>query len=215
MGKCTVVSTLPFGLSEDKYGLIPFRYLIPPAPKEGISVLVVQDGYHMYQIPLSDDKAPPMKIVDLAEKIAEGLCADYIGANLAVNYEVLENGAISAPGLFWLEGALSVVQVTAGYGDRVKQARNNTMAWFQNLVKIADDDWSKTHQHRTITDLQRSACRNLGLEREWNFNVFDMTLTLCWACKTSVNPTAIICSGCKSILNIDEYNKNKHRFVTA
>lgn len=214
MGQSTVVSTLPMQLSEDKYGLVPFRYVVPPAPKGNISTLTVGDGFHLILIPLSD--SPPMRVVDLSEKIAEGLCQDYIASSLAVSFDsIQDNGGYSAPGLFWVEGAFDAKGIASKHANKVDQAFKNTAAWFRSLVKIADDDWARWHMHRTITDLQRIACNYLELEREWNFTVHNNVISLCWACKAAVNPTAIICGGCKAVLNVAEFEKNKSRFVNS
>lgn len=216
MSKATVVSTLPFKLVESKPGLFPFSYEIPAAPKDGISSLTVEDGYYLELIPLADERVPPRKVPVLSIEIARGLVEDYTNANLGISYDPLENGAVPIPGLFFLEGSLHPLSISKEHKHRVDQARMNTMAWFQRLVKIADDDWARNHQHKMITDLQRSAATFLGLkDREWNFDVFSSENALCWACKSTVNPLAMICSSCKAILKPEEYEKNKAKFADA
>jgi hypothetical protein len=215
MGKSTVVSVLPFALSEPKPGLFPSHYDVPAAPKGGFSSLIVEDGYHLVLIPLTDDKTPPMKVTDTSEKIAQSIIADYISSCLAISYDPREDGTLAIPGLFWLEGAKYPNQIEKEHSQKINQATRNTMAWFENLVKMADDDWSKTHQYKTITDIQRKACSFLNLEREWNYDVFKNQLTLCWSCKASVHPDAITCSTCRAILNNDLYQKNKERYANA
>jgi len=66
-----------------------------------------------------------------------------------------------------------------------------------------------------ITDLQRIACKYLRLTREWNFDVFEALGNLCWACKTALNPTAIICQNCKAIINKTEFDKMKGQFANV
>ena len=215
MSKATVVTTLPFQIVENKYGLIPFQYIIPKAEKDDIASLVIEDGYHLFLIPLSDDKAPPMKVTDLSDTIANGLIQDYTNSCLGVSYDPLENGAVPIPGMFWVQGEKYDSQIKKEFPQKVAQAKKNTVAWFERLIKLADDDWAKTHQLKTISDLQRNACNHLGLKREWNFSAFDQKISLCWACKSSVNPLAIICNSCQAILNKEEFEKNRANFVTS
>jgi len=226
---CTVVNTLPLALYEPKYGLIPDLYQVPKAVKGDVSLLTVADGYHYELVPLASERMPPRKIVDVGEVIAQSIVQDYIGSKLGVDYTPLENGAIPMPGLFWVEGAFQIkndtnkikekreneelkIGLKVKYADKIEQAILNTSAWFERLVKIADDDWQKYHQFRFITDDQRKACGWLGLQREWNFTVFEANNSLCWACKKIVNPSAIICQ-CGAILNMAEYEARKANFI--
>jgi hypothetical protein len=215
MAKSTVVSTLPFELVEPKPGLIPSIYVIPSAKGSDFSYLHVADGHHLVLIPLTDSKTPPMRVTDTSERISQSLIDDYVNASLSIDYTPNENGSIAIPGLFWVEGALNRDEIVARHSDRVKAAKNNTMAWFERLVKLADDDWAKNESHRTITDLQRKACTYLNIDRAWNFDIFKQLSNLCWACKSIVNPLAIICHECNAVLNVTEYEKNKNRFVPA
>ena len=214
LAKCTVVSTLPFSLDEPKPGLIPDRYIVPAAAKDDISTLIINDGFHLVLIPMTDSKTPPMKVTDTAEVIAKSLIEDFTIACLGTNFVPDHNGMVAKPGLFWVEGAKQAFQIKKDHAKELEIARNNTIAWFGNLVRMADDDWTKFHSHRMITDLQRTAARYLGMEgREWNFDAREVANNVCWACKSPINPTAIICHSCKAILNQDEYNKRKADFV--
>lgn len=213
--RVTLVSTLPFMLTERKPGLIPEYFEIPAAPRGHIALEVINDCYHLMLIPLSDEKAPPVSIPDFGEKVAQSIIQDYIQASLGADFTPLENGAVPIPGMFWVEGKLNKEEVLSRYSDRVKIALGNTKAWFQRLIIIADDDWKKFHQHKMITDTQRKACKYLELDREWNFDVFEQKINLCWACKTSLHPDAIVCSGCKAIINKEAFEKRKDQFVTS
>jgi len=104
------------------------------------------------------------------------------------------------PGLFAVEEVYTAKDVRKIFPNKVNTALKNTVAWFEGLVKIADDDWQRYHQHKMITDVQREACRYLGLDREWNFSAFDVVSNVCPACFTQVNPKAIVCSSCKCII---------------
>lgn len=216
MAKCTVVSTLPFVLEEYKHGLTPHLYVIPAATKEIPGSIVVEDGFHLVHIPLSDEKQPPMRVVDTAEAIAKGLVLDYITASIFTDMQTRANGAYAIPGLFWVEGAFKPEQIKQQHADKLKSATNNTLAWFERLVKVADDDWERHRQLKMITDIQRAACRYIGLEREWNQDLLAQTSNItCWACQASLHPNSIICRGCNAIINRTEYDKRKADFVLA
>lgn len=210
MSKVTLVSTLPFKLTEHKPGLNPSYYEVPAAEYNDISTIVIEDGFHLLLIPLTDSKVPPMRITDTAEQIAASLIRDYVSAKLAID---LETGAI--PGLFWVEGKMSTLEIKQRFPHKVEVALHQTTLWFENLVKLADDDWAKSKQHRSISGEQRDACNFLNLEREWNFSAQAELNNLCFACKSVVHPEAIICSVCKAILNQVAYDKKKSQFVGA
>lgn len=218
--KVTLVSTLPYKIREPKWGLIPSVYEIPAATEDKHGKMIpglayIADGYHNVIIPLSDDKAPPMKVTDTAEIIARSLIDDYVNANLSISYDVLDNGAVPIPGLFYVEGRKGAVEIELQFEPLLTQAKKNTLAWFERLVKLADDDWAKNKQYKMITDLQRTACTALRLQREWNFNVFEQQANLCFGCKSIINPSALVCANCGFILNPEEYSKVKHQFVTV
>lgn len=213
--RVSLVSTLPFLLEERKPGLIPELFVVNPAPKDGISCSTIEDAHYNMLIPLGDDKSPPIKIPVLGENIAKAIIDDYIGASLAVNFTPSErNNAIAAPGMFWVEGVRIPAEVEQKFPEKVKKAKNNTIAWFMNLVTIADDDWKRLHQHKAISDLQRKACSYLGLEREWNFDIFQQNDNLCPACMTVLNPKALVCNVCKVVVNQVEFDKRKLQFAS-
>src|SRR5689334_8734464 len=106
--KATVVSLIPKKIEEFKPGMTPSFYKIAPAPKDGISILVVEDGFHMVPMALTD---PPksIKMIDTSDTIARGLVEDYHSALIGVSYEDPE--AIAAPGLFYIDGEHTVEQI--------------------------------------------------------------------------------------------------------
>jgi ribosomal protein L37AE/L43A len=216
LAKVTIVSTLPFILTERKPGQVPGYYEIARAEdKESVGITHLGDSWFPEFIPMTESKVPPRKTEIPAERVAEGLVSDYIGASLEVSFDPLENGAIRAPGIFWLNGIKEAPTVLALEKAKVAQARKNTIAWFWALTKAADDTWVKFHQHVMITDIQRIAAKYLNLEREWNVDVFAQMLSTatCPSCKTNVVTGAWICGKCNYILDMDMYKKNKERYA--
>jgi len=73
-------------------------------------------------------------------------------------------------------------------------------------VKLADDDWNKYRQHKTISDIQRYACSFLKLERPWLLDAeITAALSECPSCFEKVNPRAIVCSHCRFVLDEARY----------
>ena len=217
--KVTIVSTLPFVLTERKPGQIPGYYEVEAAvDKDSLGITFIGDAWFPELIPFADTKAPARRMDISAEKVANGVVSDYIGANLAVSHDVLSNGARRLPGIFWVNRIRNEDEVLEFEKTKVKFARLNTIAWFEALVKLADDTWTKYRQHMFITDLQRSAATYLGAkDRDWNVNVIEQmaSMSVCPACSTQVTATAMLCHNCRYILNPDLYEKNKSRFATA
>ena len=201
--RCTVVSTLPLELRERKPGLIPSLFVVPAAPKEGISILGIADSFYKRTVPMSDEV---IIIREPAEVVAQSIVEDYVNSNMGVEGE-------AKPGIFWVPDELTIAAVNTKHKGLVDQAFKSTRAWFQRLIILADDDWSKYKQRKLILDVQRIACNFLNLEREWNFDAILDSSSLCWACKSPVNPAAMICSSCKAVINQAEFDKNKARFA--
>jgi RNase P subunit RPR2 len=86
--------------------------------------------------------------------------------------------------------------------------------WFTELIKLADDDWNKTHQHKMITDDQRYACKALGMKRDWMVEIpKEVRLTICPACMKDFPTGAIVCQNCRFIIDVEKYEKMKDRFA--
>lgn len=212
--KTTIVSTLPFVLEEDKPGLIPSSYEIAAAGHRDFSVTHISDGYHNVLIPMAEEGAPPLRVTDTGEAIAQSIIMDFLGATLGVSWEPIidrETGKttsdLAIPGIFWVENALNKRAIEANHEDKLKQAFRNTTLWFERLVKMADNDWQRTHQHKVITHFQRMACRYLNIQREWNFEVMSHLANLCWACKATIHPDALVCMSCKTVVKPEEYQR--------
>lgn len=211
--KVTLISTLPRPLGEEKPGMFPSFYKIPAAlDKNSLGILHIGDAYYNELIPYGDSKAPPRRIDVSAERVAEGLIFDFISAVLGTNFEPDDNGVIRKPGLFWIGGVLYEKEIKKDFNHKIIEATRCTEAWFKSLVKIADDDWQKFRQHKMITEWQRTACKWLGINREWNFDAITASST-CPACMQVVSPMAIVCNHCKCILKPEEYKKLQ--FATA
>lgn len=209
----TIVSVLPFAVVVPTPGAIPPHHEIPPGSHDDIGICHVKDAFYTIFKPHTEGMNDKMKIPIPDLELAESLINDYTNSCLGVDRSILANGASAIPGLFLLPGQLSKAAIIKDHSDKIKLAKANTIAWFGRLVMMADDDWNKTRQFRSITGLQREACTYLALHRDWNFSAQESVNNRCWACKQEIHPEAIICSGCNAILDQAKFDANKGRFT--
>lgn len=187
--KATIVSIVPFESPERKPGLYPGYFLIPASPDGEPQVLVIGNSVHNVYL---DDVRGSLQIRTSSYEIAAAIVYDYCSSQLAV-----DEG--SKPGIFWVPGEVTAKEVKIKYPQELQQARDLQKHWFLALVRIADDDWARYHQHKSISDFQRFAAKSLNLEREWL--LVSMDTSQCPACKNAVPVGAVVCPNCKCVLD--------------
>ncbi len=195
---CTIVNLAPFAIDDPyKPGLHPGKFPIGPSDNGKPEILVVKncsraqfnENFKQFDMPVPD------------EEVAESVVNDYIiGQQLT--------SAKERPALFWVKGEIAKADVEKLCAKEIKEAIEKQIAWFQTLVKQADDEWQRWHQHKFITDLQRAAARYLNYKREWLDDSTDR-IVKCPACMTLVSKEAAVCYACHAILNEEKYNKIK------
>ena len=187
----TVVSLLPWAIQELKPGLIPESYRVPQAEGGKPGVLHVKEARSNLYV--RDGKTYP--IHHSAEEVANAIVNDYCNAQLQADTEI-------RPALFWVLGKHSADEVLIKFRSELDKAKKSQNLWFMKLIRLADDDWERTKQHRMITDIQRHAARNLGLlTKPWMQNIEPIQFIKCPACSTLVEDTAAICPNCKYVVN--------------
>jgi len=187
----TVVSLLPWAVCEIKPGLIPEVYQIPAAGKDKPAVLHIKDGRSNLYV--RDGKTYP--ITHPAEEVANALIEDYVSA-------MLQTSEDARPAIFWVMGHLKPEEVLAKHKAEIEAVKYKQGKWFMALIRLADDDWERTHQHKMITDIQRHAARSMGLlTKPWMQNIEPEEFVRCAACSTLVNVEAAICPNCKFVTN--------------
>jgi len=208
--KATIVNTLPFAIATDrKPGLIPGSFQIPAAVKGGYSLTVIPDCVEVQSIPLREQA---LRTTLSGEVVAEAVVADYIVSCMGASNTPNFDGSLALPGIFWLPGEVTAVALEKEHKARLITALNNTKAWFQRLIVLADDEWSKNHQRKFILDLQRVACNYLNLSREWNADTLIVNSSNCPSCGTSVG-AVVVCPTCKFILDMDKFATMKGQFA--
>lgn len=207
--RSTVISVLPFPTSvETKPGLFPGRYQIEAAPKNSIALLVIENAVKKFD---RFDGMDPIQTIELSETVAKSFVEDYCGAQLGAD-------GTGGPGLTWFpneefhHGPLETVEQVETYKqhairqcvaekkEEIGRLRVRQINWFKNLVKAADDEWTKYHRYTSISDLMRLAAVETGqTAREWLSIDIIEELTECPMCLSKVSKRAIMCKTCGTV----------------
>jgi hypothetical protein len=195
----TVVSFVPWTTPETKPGMIPGFYELPArVDKNTPGILVVTDAKN--NIYMGFDREPFPSPVP-ADQLAKSLVDDAVTGYLEVDED-------SRPGYFWLEGKFTAKEILEKFPKEVEEAKRKQNKWFMKMIKVADDTWARFHQHRMITDIQRAAAFDLGLNgKEWAMKPEPISLIKCPACRTMIESDALVCSNCRAILKPEEAKK--------
>jgi hypothetical protein len=181
-------------MSEEKPGCHPGYFEIPACLDGKPQTLMVGPSIHHLYI---DDERGSITVTIPANRVAASIVNDYISAQLV-------SSEAARPGVFWVSGEFKMTNPT--HMALLEEARVKQKNWFVELVKLADDDWSRYKSHRMISDIQRYACSALDLEREWRFKPAPAE-SKCPACKSSVEPDTIVCPSCRCVLDVEGYKK--------
>lgn len=193
----TIVSIMPFGFRDEKPGLAPGDFQMKAASPEKPEIHVVK----VAQIRMMDQDYRPFMLDVDHEKVAADVCDCHNKSQIVWNDDAI-------PGLFWVKGEHTAEEVVKKFAKEIAEAKRKQDNWFRMIVKIADDDWSKWHQHKYISDLQRTAARSLNLEREWVKDDVNMN-TRCPACQSIISTEAAVCFACKAVVNEEKYKQFK------
>jgi hypothetical protein len=100
------------------------------------------------------------------------------------------------------EGSFHGVFVAAGQEPteaELADARRRLEEFQRRLVAAADLEWERTKNPMFITDLERRAARQLGLEKPWLYD--PKPLEDCPVCAEKIKPGVAVCRSCGAILD--------------
>jgi hypothetical protein len=100
------------------------------------------------------------------------------------------------------EGSFHGVFVAAGEApteSELADARRRLEEFQRRLVASADLEWERTRNPMFITDLERRAARQLGLEKPWLYD--PKPLAECPVCAEKIKHNVAVCKSCGAILN--------------
>jgi hypothetical protein len=199
----TVVSIVPVHIKIQKTSLFGCPTEIAKASPFDPKVLIVDDCWH--RIYLGVERSW-MNITDLSADVARAIVNDFIKSSICT-----DEGA--EPGIFSIPNKVvdDIKILEKEYKDELALARVRQDKWEINLIKMADDDWSKSgHMHRAISNLQRDIAKRRRMEKEWLFipeGELAHGMVKCPACKIPIEKDTIICASCKLVLKPEEYKK--------
>lgn len=206
---CTVVNMLPFSFIEQKPQLLPSQFEIAAAdPEDGFSLTYVGEAMYWLPNPLIDEGRPGANIKQIVppRDVAASIVNDFSSAHLAIDTD-------SGPGLFFLEGRLSVSDVKKEYGDLLEQYRRRQLSWYRNLVMLADADWHKSKNQLAVSSLQRIAANTIGFEGEWvnaipTVEEASAKKTMkCPFCRVVIDADSVKCANCREVVDAEAYAK--------
>jgi hypothetical protein len=194
--EATIVSVYPFLIDESKPGLNPGRFIIPAAKEGDFETLIINDS--RFAVYMDADRGS-LWIPHPGMLVAKSIVEDFIPFNMEATME-------TGPGVFYLEGALTKLEVMTKHKARIDKARESQNRWFEALVILADNDWNKYHRHSTMTDVQRFAAKKLGLKRDWLITKAS-DVKNCPACMGVIPEGASICQICRVIIDPEKAKK--------
>ena len=193
----TIVSLFPLPVFEKK-PLIPAIYKVDAAIGElQPKLLVVREGmFHVYL----DEFRGMMTIRTPAHTIADSVVRDFLDGQYMLSDE-------ARPALWTVPGEWTLDELIedSDQAERIHREHNIQLEWFRRLIFVADDEWSKFHQHRMITEVQRIAAARLKLVREWALDFKPENITDCPGCGVAINKRVAVCRECGCIINKDIY----------
>jgi hypothetical protein len=194
LDKSTIVSILPKPINERKATISPGFFNIAPGSFENPAILVVGPSSWWREV---DENQPLLEIPVSSIQIADSVVRDYSNGLLACNMGDM------MPGLFYVPGEFTVVQIKKDYMPLLLKAQAQQKKWFLELVRIADILWSRSNGNPlSISDDARLACRELNITaKPWLGDLQTAELVKCIACGALRNAQFPICGACKAIVD--------------
>jgi hypothetical protein len=183
----TVISFVPFDINEEKPGLYPPRYHIKASDMKEPSLLPIGTANHFVYL---DESRGTLRVPDPSDQVARSIVEDYIESQLCVDDD-------SKPALFWVPEEIDAQRVKETFKVEIVRKLLSQKRWFLNVAKLADNDWSRYHQHNVISEFQRKCADFIGWnhkEHEWMSPMITMKSSSCPFCGVSVPEGLSMCS---------------------
>jgi len=192
LDQATIVSIFPKEINEVKETIQPGKFHIPKGSYEEPAVVTVGPSSWWRDI---DVDQPMLEITNSAVVIAQSIIVDYSNGLLGCDM------GSSMPGLFFIAGEVSKLDVILKYKMKLAEAKVKQDNWYRILAKIADSLWARSNGNPlVIWDEMRLAAQELGLDsKPWIKDFQSIELIRCFACGVLRNPDFPICSACRVI----------------
>src|ERR1700730_462024 len=150
------------------------------SPQSGETFAITQIRGCMGIMDLGDKRTMEYRIT--AREIAEDIARELNG----------DSGEGSYHGVFVAAGDLPT-------DSELADARKRLEEFHRRLVAAADLEWERTKNPMFITDLERRAARQLGLEKPWLYDA--RPLADCPVCAEKIKHGVAVCRCCGAILD--------------
>lgn len=191
LDKTTIVSIYPAEIIETKPTISPGVFHIPAGSYDNPAIVIVGPSSWWREIDLDQPLLEiPVSSVQVADSVIKDYCNGILGCDMA--------GAM--PGLFYVPGSFTVVDIRKSYKHELDAALARQRNWYSALVKLADALWARSNGNPlAISDSMRLAAREMNLTKDW-MKDFKMVETVrCKACGGLLNPMYPVCPTCKAI----------------
>lgn len=203
----TVISLVPFEIKAHKPGLYPPHFQIEASDMKTPQVLHVGTAYHFLYM---DETRGSIRVPNPSDTVARAIVDDYVNSQLSIDDE-------ARPALFWVPERISVDEVKEKFKVEIFKFLMKQKKWFLNVAMLADNDWSRYHQHNVISSFQRKCADFIGWnsqEHEWMSPQTTMRSSACPFCGISVPEGLPVCSN-GHIVNPKLHREIEERLVKA
>jgi hypothetical protein len=192
MDRCTIVSIFPKEIEEVKYTIEPGKFHILPGTFENPAILVVGSSSWWKDV---DVEQPMLEMqrssIEVAEAVVKDYCNGMIGCNMAD----------SMPGLFFVLGVVTALEIKTKYKNELEKANTKQTTWYKILVRLADSLWARSNGNPlVISDEMRLAARSLNFnDKMWLKDFQTVEKVACKGCGTLKHPDYPVCPICKAV----------------
>ena len=206
LDKATLVSIYPMAIHEVKPTSHPGIFDIPAGTYDNPSVTIIGTSSWFKDV---GENQPPLEIPNSAVVVAESVINDYCNGLIACNMGDCK------PGLFFVPGEISQIDVKIKYKALLDAAKAKQDNWYRELVKMGDILWARTNGNPlAIDDNMRMGAKALNLlDKEWLRDIKMSDMIRCPACGTMIQPGYPVCGNCKAIINAEQAKKLNIQFA--
>jgi hypothetical protein len=183
----TVISLVPFEIKAHKPGLYPPHFHIEASDMKTPKLLHVGTAYHFLYM---DETRGSIRVPNPSDTVARAIVDDYVNSQLSIDDE-------ARPALFWVPERVTVEEAQEKFKVDIVRYLLKQKKWFLNSAMLADNDWSRYHQHNVISTFQRKCADFIGWnaqEHEWMSPMTTMSSSSCPFCGVSVPLGLPVCS---------------------
>lgn len=201
--RATIISVYPREVIEVKPTTFPSRFVVAAGSVESPSLTVIEPTSWFREV---DENMAPLEIQVNAFSLAESIILDYCVGFPKCVMNSAQPGLFCVPGKYDKDTILKfVAEDGSTYINMLGKAIAKQRAWYGELVRMADIDWSRTQGNpMSVSELSKLAAKELGMmSKPWLQDFLAISLYPCPACGTMGNPAFPKCANCGHIINLE------------